>query len=437
MIPRYQRPDMAAIWSDKYRLQLMFEIEVLVSESMVTMGIIPQDCLNALRKVSPDQICPKRVLELEKITKHETIALLSHIEEMAGPESASFLHFGLTSSDVLDTSFSLQLMRSSDLLLNGINNLCNALKRRAFEHRNTICAGRSHGMHAEPTTFGLKLASFYAEMRRNYSRMATAKENISVGALSGPVGTFASVDPAIESLVCKKLNLTPELTSSQIIPRDRHAEFFSTLALVATSLERLAIEIRHLQRTEIAEVEESFTTSQKGSSAMPHKRNPILSENVTGLARLVRSQLNAALENVVLWHERDMSHSSVERIIAPDATMALDFALHRMTKIIANLKVNTEQMRNNLQLTFGTHFSHCVLLNLIQAGVDRNQAYTLVQRNANRACQEKAEFIDLLGSDIEVTAILPKSKLKLIFDENHFLQYVDTIFERVFGTKNK
>ena len=375
MIPRYQLPEMAEIWSDANRLKTMLKIEVLACEALAKDGRIPDTYFAAVAKIKPAQIDPQRVVELERSLRHETVAFVTHIEELVGAENARFLHFGLTSSDVLDTCFSVQLKSAVVVLIKKIRRLCESLQRRAEQHRMTLCAGRSHGAHAEPTTFGLKMAFAYAEMQRNLRRLITVRDEISTGALSGPVGTFAGLGPGVEAHVCERLGLRPEPVSTQIIPRDRHAMYFSALALTASSLERLAIEIRGLQRTEILEVEESFSYDQKGSSAMPHKRNPILSENVTGLARLIRSQVIAALENVALWHERDMSHSSVERVIAPDTTLALDFALQRMTSIIEGFTVHEERMKSNLDLTKGSQFSHTVLSALIKAGASRSDAY--------------------------------------------------------------
>ncbi len=433
MIPRYQRPEMAEIWSDANRLRTMFRIELLASEAMAAQRLIPGECHEALRKVQPHQINPERVAELERSTRHETVAFLTHVEELAGPENARFLHFGMTSSDVLDTCFSLQLKSASDLLIAGLDRMCDALKRRALEHRLTLCPGRTHGVHAEPTTFGLKLASAYAEMRRNRERMTTARREISFGAVSGPVGTFSGAGPEIEAHVCARLGLSPEPVSTQVIPRDRHAAYFSVLGLTASSLERIATEIRSLQRTEILEIEESFSAEQKGSSAMPHKRNPILAENVTGLARWIRAQAPAALENVPLWHERDMSHSSVERIIAPDMTLALDFSLNRMTGIIDRMTVHGQRMRQNMELTRGAHCSHRVLSALVATGAGRSRAHALVQKNAARVHQEGITFLNALKSDPEVTALLAADELPELFDDSHFTQHVDAIFDRVFN----
>ena len=433
MIPRYQLPNMALIWSENFRFQTMFAIEVYAAEAMVEKGLIPRECVAALHSVSSKDISIDRILELEQITRHETIAFLTHLEELAGPKSAGYLHYGMTSSDLLDSCLSIQLMHAGDLILHKITTLCEALKKQALAHKNTICIGRSHGVHAEPTTFGLKMAQAYAEMRRNHYRMLAAKKEISVGAISGPVGTYAGIDLKIEEYVCQHLTLRPETISTQIIPRDRHATYFSTLSIIASSLERLAIEIRSLQRTEIREVEEAFASTQKGSSAMPHKRNPILAENITGLARLIRTQVIAALENISLWHERDMSHSSVERIIAPDMTSALHFALDRMANIIDCLKVNRERMHQNMALSNESYFSHVVLSALIKAGATRQDAYSILQRNTATVHNKNIKLSDVLQSDPEVTALIPKEKLLALFDDNHFLQHVDAIFDKVFA----
>lgn len=423
---------MADLWSDQVRLQLMFEIEVLATRAMAKAGRIPNECYEALRSISLKDISPERVAELEKLTRHETVALLTHIEELAGPAGDQFLHLGMTSSDVLDTCLSLQLTYAANVITASIYQLCEALKEQAYQHKMTICAGRSHGMHAEPTSFGLKMAFAYAEMQRNQARMAAAQEDIAVSAISGPVGTFSSINPVVEAEICNAFDLSPEPISTQVIPRDRHAAYFSTLGVIASSLERLAIEIRSLQRTEIGEIEESFSQGQKGSSAMPHKKNPILAENVTGLARLIRTQVLAALENVALWHERDMSHSSVERLIAPDMTSALDFALHRMTGIIKNMKVDKVRMKENLKLTKGQHHSHRVLTKLVEAGSTRREAHQIVQRNAARVDHENLSFSTALESDSDVMKFLSKEDLRSLFDDQHYLQNVDIIFDRVF-----
>ncbi len=433
MIPRYCRPEMAAVWSDANRLKVMLDIEKSACEAMAREGLVPASCAAAIRNVPPDAISPQRIAEIERVTRHETAAFLSHVAELAGSEIARYLHFGMTSSDVLDTCLSVQLRDAADVLIAGLDSLSKALKRRAFEHKRTICIGRSHGVHAEPTTLGMKLALAHAETSRNIERMRRARQEVAVGAISGPVGTYAGMGPEIEKHVCRTLGLTPETVSTQVIPRDRHAAYFAALGVISASVERLATEIRSLQRTEIAEIEESFSAGQMGSSAMPHKRNPILAENVTGLARLVRSHVTAAFENVPLWHERDMSHSSVERVIAPDATLALDFALHRLAGIISGMTVYPERMARNLELTRGGHLSHRALSALVAAGAERGHAYRLAQRNAARIHTEDISFLEALTSDPEVTRFLPSEKILLLFDNEHFTRHVDAIFERVFG----
>lgn len=433
MISRYQRPDMAAIWSDKNRFQIMFQIELLAAKAMAEAGRVPMTFYHSLNKISPDQIDPKRVAELERKIRHETVALLTHIEELAGPDGVRFLHLGMTSSDVLDTCLSLQLNQAADLIIDGIDGLCDALKIQAQNHKLTLCAGRSHGMHAEPTTFGLKMAQAFAEMRRNRARMVSARQQISFGAVSGPVGTFSHIDPQIEAQICQSLHLKPEPISTQVIPRDRHAAYFSTLGVISSSLERIAIELRSLQRTEIGEIEEAFGTDQTGSSAMPHKKNPILAENITGLARLIRAQVLAALENVSLWHERDMSHSSVERMIAPDMTLALDFVLHRMTGIITHMNVRKDRMQDNLTLTKGRYHSHRVLTALVDAGATRSEAHRLVQINATRAEAEDIPFILALELDKSITSYLPHKVLRSLFDDDHYTRNIETLFHRIFA----
>lgn len=411
----------------------MLRIETLACEAMAIEGSIPETCAAALKRLQAKDLDAQRIRDLERRTRHETVAFLTHIEELIGPEAARYLHFGLTSSDVLDTCLNLQLQGAADILIEGLGELAAVLRRRAIEHKYTICMGRSHGIHAEPTTFGIKLAFAYAEIRRAVKRMQFARREISTGAISGPVGTYSGISPAVESYVCGKLGLRVEPVSSQVIPRDRHAAYFTTMAVTASSLERIATEIRSLQRTEIQEIEEAFAGGQKGSSAMPHKRNPILSENVTGLARLVRSQVTAALENVSLWHERDMSHSSVERIIAPDATLALDFALHRLTSIIETLQVKEENMSRNIQLSRGTHASHLVLSALIKAGAGRNQAYDIVQQAAARVYAGDERFSAALAAGSTVFDWLKPEQLDALFDDRHYLRHVDDIFKRVFA----
>jgi adenylosuccinate lyase len=436
MIPRYTRPEMVAIWTDRRRLELWLEVELQVAEAMAELGRIPAEVAPRLRQACEAQaarlIDPERVAEIERTTRHDVIAFLSHIEAVVGP-NARYLHLGLTSSDLLDTTFALQLCEASDLLLAGIDRVLAALKRRALEHQWTLSVGRSHGVHAEPTTFGVKLAGFYAEFARNRRRLEQARAEVATGAISGAVGTFATVDAEVEARVAKRLGLVPEPISTQVIPRDRHAVFFTTLAVVASGIERLVTEIRHLQRTEVGEVAEPFGAGQKGSSAMPHKRNPVLSENLTGLARLVRSAVVPALEDVALWHERDISHSSVERVIGPGSTSALDFALHRLAGVIEGLVVDADRMRANLESSQGLIYSQRVLLALTEAGLDRQAAYAIVQRHAMRAWQDKVPLLNLLRADPEVMARLDEHALASLFDLDHHVRQVDRIFERVFG----
>jgi adenylosuccinate lyase len=433
MILRYSRPEMAAIWSPETKFRIWFDIEAHAAEAMAEIGVIPKDAARTIRdKGDAAEFDTARIDEIEREVKHDVIAFLSHLAEIVGPE-ARFVHQGMTSSDVLDTCLSVQLTRAADLLLADLDALLAALKRRAFEHRTTVCIGRSHGVHAEPTTFGLKLAQGYAEFDRARQRLALARADIATCAISGAVGTFAHVDPRVEAHVAKALGLAVEPVSSQIIPRDRHAFFFATLAVLASSIERLAVEIRHLQRTEVLEAEEPFGEAQKGSSAMPHKRNPVLTENLTGLARLVRSAVMPALENVALWHERDISHSAVERAIAPDTTVHLDFALARLTTVIDGLVVYPDAMQRNLDRLGGLIHSQRVLLALTQKGASREEAYSLVQRNAMPVWRGEGRFIDLLKADAEVTALLDAGELENLFDLGYHLKHVDTIFARVFG----
>ena len=429
MIPRYTRQEMADIWSPETRFAIWLEIETLAAEAMADLGQIPKEVPAKVRERANFEVA--RIDEIEREVKHDVIAFLTNVAEHVGPE-ARFLHKGLTSSDVLDTCLSVQLAKASDLLLVGIDRLLSALKARASEHKLTPTIGRSHGIHAEPTTFGIKLAGYYAEFSRNRDRLLTAREEIATCALSGAVGTFANIDPRIEAYVADKLGLSPEPVSTQVIPRDRHGAFFCTLGVIASSIERLATEVRHLQRTEVLEAEEFFSAGQKGSSAMPHKRNPVLTENLTGLARLVRSAVTPALENIALWHERDISHSSVERGIGPDATVHLDFALHRLAGVMENLVIYPEHMQRNLDQLGGLHNSQRILLALTDAGISREDAYRLVQRNAMKTWRGEGPFLDHLKADSEVTAALPADQLETFFDlEYHFAQ-VDTIFARVF-----
>jgi adenylosuccinate lyase len=430
MIPRYSRTEMARIWEPETRFRIWLRIETYAAEAMAELGLIPEHAADAVRKRGGFDIA--RIDEIEREVKHDVIAFLTSVAEHVGPE-ARFLHSGLTSSDVLDTCFNVQLVEAADVLIGDIDQLLAALKARAFEYKDTPTVGRSHGVHAEPTTFGLKLAVAYAEFARARERLVRAREEVATCAISGAVGTFAHVDPRVEAYVANKLGLKVEPISTQVVPRDRHAAYFATLAVVASSVERLATEIRHLQRTEVLEVEEYFSQGQKGSSAMPHKRNPVLSENLTGLARLVRGYALPALEDVALWHERDISHSSVERVIGPDATIALDFALVRLTGLIENLVVYPERMRANLDKLGGLIHSQQVLLALIEAGVSREDAYRLVQRNAMKVWEENGSFLDALLADKEVRAALPEKTLRAQFDVSYHLKQVDTIFDRVFG----
>jgi len=430
MIPRYSRPAMAHIWEPETKFRIWLKIEVYAAEAMAELGLIPKEAAEAAKKRGGFDI--DRIDAIEREVKHDVIAFLTSVAEHVGPE-ARFLHAGLTSSDVLDTCFNVQLTDAADILIADLDALLETLKARAYEHKDTITVGRSHGIHAEPTTFGLKLTQAYAEFARARARMVTAREEVATCAISGAVGTFAHVDPRVEAYVAKKLNLKPEPISTQVVPRDRHAAYFATLAVIASSVERLATEVRHLQRTEVLEVEEFFSEGQKGSSAMPHKRNPVLSENVTGLARVVRGYVMPALEDVALWHERDISHSSVERMIGPDATVTLDFALHRLTGIIKGLVVYPERMRANLDRLGGLIHSQRVLLALTAAGVSREDAYRLVQRNAMKVWQEGKDFQEELLADPEVTKALSPTVIRDQFDLGYHTKHVDAIFARVFG----
>jgi adenylosuccinate lyase len=433
MIPRYARKEMTGLWSAESKYRIWFEIEAHAADALAALGVIPQEAANAVwEKGSKTTFDLNRIDELETTVKHDVIAFLTHLSEIVGPE-ARFVHQGMTSSDVLDTCFAVQLTRAADILIRDVDDLLKALKFRAYEHKFTPTIGRSHGIHAEPTTFGLKLAGFYAEFSRVKSRLMAARAEVGTCAISGAVGTFANVDPKVEAHVAEKLGLKVEPISTQVIPRDRHAAFFATLGLAAASLERLATEFRHLQRTEVGEAEEYFSPGQKGSSAMPHKRNPILSENVCGLARMVRSYVAPAMENVALWHERDISHSSVERFIGPDATITLDFALHRAANLIENLVVYPERMKQNLEATHGLMHSQRVMLALTQKGVSREEAYALVQKNAMRALHSEGHLLDLLKNDAEVAKHLTAAELESSFDLAYHFKQVDAIFLRVFG----
>ena len=432
MIPRYSRPEMAAIWSPMSKFRIWFEIEAHALDAQAELGVVPKDAAAAVWQRGRFEVA--RIDEIEADVKHDVIAFLTNLAEHVGPE-ARFVHQGMTSSDVLDTCFNIQLVRACDILIEDVQNLLAVLKVRAYEHKDTVCIGRSHGIHAEPTTFGLKLAQAYAEFERNLARLEQARAEVATCAISGAVGTFANIDPAVEAHVAAAMGLTPEPISTQVIPRDRHAMYFAVLGVVASSIERLAGEIRHLQRTEVLEAEEYFAEGQKGSSAMPHKRNPILTENLTGLARLVRMAVAPAMENVALWHERDISHSSVERMIGPDATVTLDFALARLAGVVEKLVVHPDNMRRNLDQLGGLIYSQRVLLALTQAGVGREQAYALVQRNASAIWRDGGSFLERLKGDGEVTAALAPGDLEALFDLSYHTQHVDTLFERVFGTE--
>ncbi|WP_394268917.1 adenylosuccinate lyase [Qipengyuania sp.] len=436
MVPRYARPEMTAIWEPEARYRIWFEIEAHATQKLGELGVVPASAAQALWDwwATGPRIDVAAIDEIEAVTKHDVIAFLTWVADNVGDE-ARFMHQGMTSSDVLDTTLAVQLARASDILLADLDELLAAIRRRALEHKHTPTIGRSHGIHAEPVTFGLKLAQAYAEFDRCRSRLVAARAEIATCAISGAVGTFANIDPAVEQYVAEKMGLTVEPVSTQVIPRDRHAMFFATLAVIAGSIERLAVEIRHLQRTEVLEAEEYFSPGQKGSSAMPHKRNPILTENLTGQARMIRAYALPALENVALWHERDISHSSVERFIGPDATITLDFALARLTGVIDKLLVYPERMQANMDRMGGLVHSQRVLLALTQAGVSREDAYRLVQRNAMKVWESdgRLQLLDLLQQDDEVTAALPPETLAEKFDLNYHFKHVETIFERVFG----
>jgi len=433
MIPRYSRKQMTDIWSPESKFRIWFEIEAHAADALAERGVIPAEAARTIwEKGNAASFDIDRIDEIEREVKHDVIAFLTHLAEIVGPE-ARFVHQGMTSSDVLDTCFNVQLVRAADLIIADLEGLLAALKRRAFEHKNTVCMGRSHAIHAEPTTFGIKLAGFYAEFDRNLARMKLAREEVATAAVSGAVGTFANIDPSVEEHVASAMGLSPEPVSTQVIPRDRHAQYFATLGVVASSVERLAVEIRHLQRTEVLEAEEFFSKGQKGSSAMPHKRNPILTENLTGLARIVRGFVTPALENVALWHERDISHSSVERMIGPDATVTLDFALARLTSVVDKLVVYPENMEKNLNKLGGLIHSQRVLLALTQAGVAREDAYRIVQRNAMPVWRGEGQFLDLLQKDPDVSGVMDPEALAGLFDMDYHIKHADTIFRRVFG----
>ena len=433
MIPRYSRPEMVSLWSPETKYRIWFEIEAHACDALAELGVIPKEAAKTIwEKGGNAKFDVSRIDEIEAVTKHDVIAFLTHLAEFIGPE-ARFVHQGMTSSDILDTTFNVLLMRASDILLKDIDQLLEALKKRAFEYKDTVTIGRSHGIHAEPTTFGVKLAYAYAEFSRCRERLVAAKDEISTCAISGAVGTFANIDPRVEEHVAHALGMRPEPVSTQVIPRDRHAMFFATLGVIASSIERLAIEIRHLQRTEVLEAEEYFSPGQKGSSAMPHKRNPVLTENLTGLARMVRSFSIPAMENVALWHERDISHSSVERFIGPDATITLDFALSRLTSVIDKLLVYPDNMMKNLNKFRGLVHSQRVLLALTQAGVSREDAYRLVQRNAMKVWEHGKDFLEELWADEDVRKALSEEQIREKFDLGYHTKHVDTIFHRVFG----
>jgi adenylosuccinate lyase len=434
MIPRYARPEMTALWSPETKFRIWFEIESHAADALAELGVIPAEAARTIReKGAQAEFDVARIDEIEREVKHDIIAFLTHLGESVGSD-ARFVHLGMTSSDVLDTCLSVQLKRATDILIADVDLLLAALRRRAFEFKHAATIGRSHGIHAEPTTFGVKLAGFYAEFVRARQRLVAARDEIAVCAISGSVGTFANIDPYVEAHVAKALGLAVEPVSTQVIPRDRHAAYFAALGVVASSIERLATEIRHLQRTEVLEAEEFFSAGQKGSSSMPHKRNPVLTENLTGLARMVRAYVTPALEDVALWHERDISHSSVERYIGPDATITLDFALMRLANVMEKLVVYPERMKQNLERTSGLVHSQRVLLALTQAGLSREDSYKVVQRNAMRAWNGEATLLDLLKADKDVTAVLKPQELEQLFDVDYHLKHVDTIFARVFGT---
>ena len=428
MVPRYSRKEMVDIWSDDSKYSIWLDIEVYALEGMELVGIVPKGTASAVKKKA--LFNSQRIDEIEAEIKHDVLAFLTNISESVGPE-ARFIHQGMTSSDVLDTCLNIQLKKAGELIIKDLDALLEAIKSQALSHKKTICVGRSHGIHAEPTTFGLKMLQAYSEFSRNKDRMINAVDEISSCAISGSVGTFANIDPFVEEYVAKALNLNIEPISTQVIPRDRHAIYFSTLAIISSSIERLSTEIRHLQRSEVLEVEEYFSSKQKGSSSMPHKRNPVLTENLTGLARVIRSSVTPALENITLWHERDISHSSVERFIGPDATITLDFALNRLTNVVENMVVYPENMMKNLEKFNGLVFSQRVLLSLTQKNISREDSYSMVQRNSMKVWNEEGSFYDLIKADKEISSILSKEEIDDIFDLNYHLKQVETIFKRV------
>ena len=432
MIDRYSRPEMVKVWSDQTKFKIWYEIEAYACEAQAKLGVIPQETVDSVWSLKDHIFDTKKINLIEKTTKHDVIAFLTYLSEFIG-EHSRFVHQGMTSSDILDTCLNIQLVKASDILINDMDELLAVLKEKAIKHKQTLCIGRSHAVHAEPMTFGLKMAQAYAEMERNRVRLISARTEICVGAISGAVGTYANIEPNIEEYVCNALGLKPETVSTQIIPRDRHAMFFATLGVIGASIDRIATEIRHLQRTEVLEVEEYFSKGQKGSSAMPHKRNPVLTENLSGLSRLVRMSVAPAMENVVLWHERDISHSSVERNIAPDTTITLDFALHRLKGVIENLVVYPENMYNNLNKFNGLIHSQRVLLALTQKGISRENSYEIVQSNAMKVWNDGADFFNELKNDSRVSEALTIEELEENFDLSYHLKHIDTIFTRVFG----
>jgi len=430
MISRYTRPEMGRIWGSENRYAKWLEVEIAACEAMTCEGLIPKEALKNIKEKAAFSV--ERILDIEEETKHDIIAFLTNVAEYVGPDSR-YIHLGLTSSDILDTSFALLLKQALDLIIDGVKGFMQVIKDRSLEHKYTIMIGRSHGVHAEPITFGLKLAVWYSEMKRNLIRLEEAQDMISYGKISGAVGTFANVSPGIEAIVCKNLGLKAAEISTQIIQRDRHAHYFSSLAILGGTLEKIAVEIRHLQRTEVLEAEEPFAKGQKGSSAMPHKKNPIGCENISGLARLVRSNCLAAMENMALWHERDISHSSVERVIGPDSTILIDFMVHRLTGIIRGLVVHSDRMAANLNMTRGLIFSQQVLIKLAEKGVERQKAYVMVQRNAMKVWESGQEFKKLIMEDQEIGRYLSNKEIEEVFDVNYHLKYVDDIYERVFN----
>jgi adenylosuccinate lyase len=430
MIPRYTRPEMGRIWTDQRKYETWLEIELLVCEALSELGEIPKEAVREIKEKACFDV--ERVNEIEKVTKHDVIAFLTNVGESIGPLSR-YLHYGLTSSDILDTSLALLLKEASELILQDLHRLLGVLKEKALQYRETLMIGRSHGVHAEPITFGLKMALWYDEMNRNLTRMERAKEAVSIGKISGAVGTFAHIPPFVEEFVCGRLGLKPAPISTQIVQRDHHAEFFTTLAIIASSIEKFSVELRHLQRTEVLEAEEFFSKGQKGSSAMPHKRNPISAENLSGLARLMRSYSTASLENIPLWHERDISHSSVERVIAPDATILIDYMLNRVTSIIESLIVYPENMKANLEKMGGLIYSEAILLLLTRKGLSREEAYAVVQRNAMRVWEKGGDFKTLLSEDETIKHLLTREELEVAFDIRGHLKHVNDIFKRVFG----